>query len=52
MKQPYYDNKFRQWCISYLPKGGGFAAVWGDTKDECILRYENIIKEQKNETDR
>lgn len=37
--KPFYDKKFRQWCINYEPKEGGYAAVWADTEEECIKRY-------------
>lgn len=42
----FYDNKFHQWCINYVPNGGGYAAVWADTKEDCIRAYENAIKEE------
>ena len=44
--KPFYDNKFHQWCINYTPKDGGYAAVWGDTKEECIERYRQARKEE------
>ena len=43
--KPFYDRKFRQWCIAYEPKGGGYGAVWGDTEEECKKRYEEVVKE-------
>lgn len=43
--KPFYDNKFHQWCITYEPKGGGYAAVWADTEEDCIQAYENARKE-------
>ena len=44
--KPFYDNKFHQWCINYEPKGGGYAAVWADTEEDCIQAYENARKEE------
>lgn len=45
VEKPFYDKKFHQWCIQYTTSGGGCGAVWGDTEEECVNRYENAIKE-------
>ena len=45
--QPFYDNKFHQWCINYEPKEGGYAAVWADTEEECIQAYYDAIEEEQ-----
>ena len=52
MEKPFYDKKFHQWCINYTTKEGGYGAVWADTEEECIERYKNAIKEEKNESTR
>lgn len=40
--KPFYDKKFHQWCITFEPEDGGYAAVWGDTEEECIERYQEL----------
>ena len=47
--KPFYDKRFNQWYINYTPTGGGYAAVWADTKEECIERYKITSKSKQKE---
>lgn len=41
--KPFYDRRFNQWCILFTPKNGGYGGVWGNTKEDCIRKYKEVI---------
>lgn len=42
--EPHYNPKFHQYEITWTNKDGGYGGVWGDTKEECLERYNKTIK--------
>ena len=43
-KQPYFNARFGQYQIDYNLSDGSYGAVWGNTKEECLERYKEIMQ--------
>jgi hypothetical protein len=41
--KPSYNPKFHQYQIDWINKDGASCAVWGDTEEECLKRYNQDI---------
>lgn len=41
--KPHYNPKFRQYEISWNNEDG-YGAVWGDTEEECLEKYNKLTK--------
>ena len=42
--KPQYNPKFHKYEITWIDKDGRHGGVWGDTKEECLEKYNEIIK--------
>lgn len=43
--KPTYNPKFNKYEISWTSHDGSYGAVWGDTEEECVEKYNKAMEE-------